>query len=149
MDLSKEETDRVLLEYLGWVGGATSQVGPSKADYDFKIFKDGIFDHYLEVKIRRHNFNKFSDVMLPVRKHAFAEHIFNKYGIETIFLCGFTDGFATLSLIEEPDREEERQGRYDRGDYGDWYIFYNLSRFRFINYGEETDEEYFKKLIPD
>lgn len=156
-EMSEKRTRIALVKYLESMGTTiggewTAQPGLKYADYDFKIFQNGIFNHFLEVKVRNHIYGAYQMVMLPVRKHAFAEHEFNAYGIKTYFLMAFSNGMGVLDLTFEPDKEEEKTGRYDRENYQDVYVFYDIAKVTpIIDFAavQEENEESFKDIFPD
>lgn len=112
------------------------EAGPQYADFDYRIFVDGSFDHYIELKFRYHPQQQFPDTKVPVRKHAFAEHVWRRYGHKTYLLVQWSDGkCGLLDLVEEPDREETVLSRHDRvgdGEAMETASFYDVRRFKML-----------------
>lgn len=93
------ETTRAALElYKNWLinhkyGNVTVEFRemPMYADSDYAVFVNLSFDHFLEVKCRRHEMAKYDKTKVPLRRHATAEHYKNAKNINTYFLCSWTD----------------------------------------------------------
>lgn len=132
-ELSKKETEELVKKYCE-DRGYTFKEGPTHADFDYYIYENGELVHYLEVKIRRTGFMKYKYIKLPLRKHTFAQHIWNKTDITSYFLCYFEgdDITAILDLAKEPSKEEVMVARWDRGESSDLYALYHQSEFGFI-----------------
>lgn len=109
--------------------------GPTYADYDYMVKVNSVFDHYLEVKIRRNSFYKYDYIKVPLRKHTFAEHTLNSDGTTSYFLGLFEDSvLAFVDLSKEPSTVLTQATRFDRNDgqETDVYATYHQSTFNII-----------------
>ena len=136
---SEQTTEEMLQIYKAWLERVKKLVDiefqetVKFADVDRKVMVGGKLHHYLECKIRRNPLDKYPTTKVPLRKHTFAEHQWNKDKTPTLFLAGFSDGkIAILNLVLEPDEETTMVARHDRGGDEDIYACYKIERLRLI-----------------
>lgn len=129
-------TNEAIEQYKNWLEDKTPLYkvelidAPQYADFDYYVYAEGILNHLLEVKTRRHAAGSFEQEKLPIRKHAVATYFMRAEKLKTIYLCSWTDKLAILELWQEPDQVSEMVARYDRGSGKDIYAMYSYSRFK-------------------
>jgi hypothetical protein len=106
---------------------------PKYADVDYEAYFDGVFNHYVEVKVRYHWWGKYIQEKIPFRKFAVAYTMKNVYNKNTVYLLRTTNKIGILDLFEKPDDVENMVARHDRGEDKDLYAFYNVNRFKIID----------------
>jgi hypothetical protein len=140
--LSIEDTEHILEVYRQWIprtleGDWFPHIkfveAPKFADFDYYVYLDDELDHQIEVKHRNNTLDRWIHTKVPLRKHSTAEHLMERYGRKTYFVCGFTDCTAVLPLWEEPDEDSTMVARYDRGEDEDLYAMYKVTRFKKIS----------------
>jgi len=138
---SEEDTQRILRAYKEWLprvleGDRFPNIeffeAPKYADFDYEVYYDGEFDHFIEVKKRNCVLGRYKSTKVPIRKHGTAQHFKEAYDINTYFVCGYDDCVGVLKLWEEPDEDTTMVARYDRGNDTDLYGMYKVTRFRKI-----------------
>lgn len=136
---SEQATEDALREYRAYLVGHVFGMQdiefkdmPKYADSDYMVIVNGQFQHFLEVKSRRHNMYRYEKTKMPLRKHAVAKYWKDAKDWDTYFLCKWTDCCGVFDLSEEPDSVEDQVARYDRGEEKDIYAFYRVRRARRI-----------------
>jgi len=132
-------TEEALSIYKGFLkstlftGEITFETMPKYSDFNYKVFFDGQFDHYLEVKVRYHWWGKYIQEKMPFRKFGVAYAMKNVYGSNAVYLLRTMNKVGVLNLFEEPSKIEEMFARHDRNEEKDLYALYDVTRFRIID----------------
>lgn len=98
------------------------------ADVDYKVYQDKRFSHYIESKVRYHQFGRYQFEKIPFRKYAVAQTLMTIYGCKTYYLLINDDRLSLMPLWEKPDQITEMIARKDRGDDKDIYAMYDINR---------------------
>ena len=75
---------------------------PTYEDFDFFITKDGMLDHFLEVRTRNVALKDYQDTMIPLRKYNFAMNML-RANYKVYALIEWTDKIGFLELWQRPD----------------------------------------------
>jgi hypothetical protein len=130
---TKKDTDRLVEIYLNWLeenkgGNWEAEEMPKYAPVDYRIFKNGEFAFYLEVKFRSHKKGEYRLEKIPVSKYCFAYTFKDLKNRKSYLLIKWNDtaGIVDLNKCCEID---EMVARYDRGSGQDIYAMYRVGDF--------------------
>jgi len=129
-------TNEAIEQYKNWLEDKTPLYkvelvdAPQYADFDYFVYSEGVLNHLLEVKTRRHPAGTYQQEKMPIRKHAVAAYFMREEKLKTIYLVSWTNKLAILELWQLPDKVDEMVARYDRGGGKDIYALYEYSRFK-------------------